>query len=458
MGNLALVVGEAVEEHVAAFVKESHDALAEVAAGKPARVVPLEPMLQRVVLVLVGLIVSQLADQLRGGKVQNKHACQCGGGLLYKVTRPRTWGSTVGELVFNRAYYWCAKCKATQYPLEVIWGLRSVEAPAKGREYLTPAAGLRLAVLNAVLSYGQGCKQLKQLTGVRVSAMLAWRNVQRVGKRLRAGDAAARVKIAKGAAAGKGRQKLRWLVSADGIFVGFWMDARRRRRKEGAPAIKRRKGIRWTEVKVGVVALLDPQGKVVRGSQWYVASLEGAKSFRQTLWQVAQARGVWETDVVAVVTDGAKWLRALATRYFTWGVAIRDFYHASEHLRAMAEALYGEGALRARLWHRRMARRMKRGEIDLMLAGWERSKAKPKDAKTWARECAYFSTQREAMAYKQFLEQYLPIGSGCMEAGCKTQVAERHKVSGARWTKEGFRNLNAVRVCYQNGEPLPLSS
>lgn len=451
--SLALVLKQIIEEQVVPFMKESQGALAEDAAGKPVRVVALEPMLQRLALALVGAVVAHLAEQLRGGKVQNKHACQCGGGLLYKVTRPRTWGSVVGELVFMRAYYWCGKCKATRYPLEVIWGLRPVEAPAKGREYLTPAAGGCLAVLNAVLSYGQGCKQFLALTGLRVSAMLAWRNVQRVGKRLRAKGAVAGVQVAKGAAAAKGRQKLRWLVSADGIFVGFWRDARRRRRKEGAPAIKRRKGIKWTEVKVGLVALLDSQGKVIRGSQWCVAGLDAAKSFRQKLWKVAKARGVWETDTVVVVTDGAKWLRALVTRYFTWGVAIRDFYHASEHLKVMAEALHGEGAWRAKLWHRRMARRLKRGEIDSMLAGWERSRAKPKDAKTWATECAYFSTQREAMAYQQFQEQNLPIGSGAMEATCKTAVAERQKVSGARWTREGFMNLSAVRVCHQNGEP-----
>ncbi|MBI3945977.1 MAG: hypothetical protein HY321_08665 [Armatimonadetes bacterium] len=183
MSDLARVLEQAIKEQVALFVAESREALVEVAAGKPVRAVLLEPMLQRVTLVLAKRIVTHLAEQLDGGKVRNGHACQCGGSLLYKVTRPRAWGSMVGELAFSRAYFRCGKCKATQYPLDVVWGLRALEAPTKRREYLTPAAGWRLAVLNAVLSYGQGCKQLQQLTGLRVSAMLAWRNVQRVGRR-----------------------------------------------------------------------------------------------------------------------------------------------------------------------------------------------------------------------------------------------------------------------------------
>lgn len=460
MMSLAAAVEMAVAEHTDTFMEESRHALAADAAGQEQHVVPLEPVLQGLLLVLVGIIVAHLADQLRGGKLQNRLQCTCGGGLRYKVTRDREWGSVVGALRFPRAYFYCETCGATRYPLDVVWELRESGDTAKSRVYLTPRASARLAMLGAVMSYGKAAKLFAQSVGVRISSMLVWRTVQRVGKKLRAQDAAAGVKRAALATPGKGRQVLRWLVSADGIMVGFWRDSRRRRRAEGAPEIRRRKGIAWKEAKVGVVALLDKEGDVVRGSQWYVAGMALAPAFRQTLWLVAQARGVLRKDVVAVVTDGAKWLRALVTRYFTWAVGIRDFFHASEHLGAMAEALYGEGSRRARRWHGRMARRLKRGEIDVLIGEWERWKGTPKDPKRWAKELAYFSTQREAMRYQEFQDGKLPIGSGCMEAGCKTVVAERGKISGARWTVEGFENLLAIRVCYLNGispEALPLS-
>lgn len=448
--ELVSSIERVAKEHVDPFIKGCRGALDDDAAGRPARVVALEPMLVRLALALVRLVASYVADQLNGGNVQNSLPCQCGGTLRYKVTRPRGWGSILGELNPSRAYYHCAKCGKGKYPLDVVWNLRPAEQPSASRCYLTPLASWRLAGLAAAVSYGRACKQFVESTGVRVSAMLAWRTVQRVGKALRAQDAGVGVTVAKGAAPGKGRQVLRWLVSADGIMVGFWRDARRRRRLKGAPAIKRRKGIDFHEVKVGVVAQLNEVGDVVKGSQWYVAGWEKAREFRQKLWKVGQARGIRRKDLVVVVTDGAKWLRPIVTRFFTWAVAIRDFFHASEHLKVMGDALYGEGSLRARLWHLRMARRLKRGDLGRMLVEWERAGAKAKDAKAWQREFEYFRSQQEAMDYKRFQEEKLPIGSGCMEAGCKVVVAERHKVSGARWTENGFANLSAVRVWHLN--------
>ena len=448
--DLVSEIVRVVREYAVSFTEDSRAALADDAAGKPTRVVALELLLQRLVPALARVVVSQMAADLNAGNVQNSQVCTCGGNLRYKVTRARGWGTLFGELSPDRAYYHCAKCGTGKYPLDVVWGLRPAAQPAAGRDYLTPLAKARLATLAAVVSYGQACKQFVQWTGVSVSAMLAWRTVQRVGKALRAQEAGAGVAVAKGAAPGKGRQSLRWLVSADGIMVGFWRDARRRRRKAGATAIRRRNGIKWREVKVGAIALLNEGGEVVKGSQWYVAGRDKARQFRQALWAVGQARGIRRKDVVAVVTDGAKWLRPIVTRYYTWAVAIRDFFHASEHLKVMGEALHGEGSLRARLWHWRMARRLKRGEIGRMLAQWECAGAKAKDARAWRREFEYFSSQQEAMAYQRFQDAKLPIGSGCIEAGCKVVVAERHKVSGARWTEEGFANLSAVRVWHLN--------
>lgn len=246
---------------------------------------------------------------------------------------------------------------------------------------------------------------------------------------------------------------MRWLVAADGIFVAFWQRRHRRSRKGGgaeAEAAGEKPGIDWREVKVGVIALLDEAGKVVRGSQWYLVMWATAEPFRRQLWKVAEARGIRRIDLVVVISDGAKWLRALATRYFDWGIAIRDFFHAVEHLGAMGEALYGEGSAAVR-WQFEMARRLKREGAAPLVEQWEHLQRRPKNAKVWQRELNYFRSQQDAMRYGEFREQTLPIGSGAAEGGCKNVVGMRFKLPGARWSEEGFQNMVPLRMRYCNG-------
>lgn len=245
------------------------------------------------------------------------------------------------------------------------------------------------------------------------------------------------------------------MIGADATKVAFWAKGNRpTRRKEGdAPGPQEGKGIAWRDVKLAVVALLDDYGKVVAGSQWYVVRFEPAEQFRKTLRRVAEARGVRTIDVVALVTDCAQWLRALATRHFQWAVAIRDFYHAVEHLGVMGEAIHGEASPQAIAWQQAMASRLKREGAAALLPEWQHIH-KVKDRKAWTRELAFFRTQVGEMDYPAFQEACLPIGSGPVESACKNVVGTRFRLPGARWSEQGFHNLAPIRVNYCNGVPL----
>lgn len=207
-------------------------------------------------------------------------------------------------------------------------------------------------------------------------------------------------------------------------------------------------------MKVGVIALLNEAGRVVRRSQWYVAMRGAPDQFRVRLRRAATARGVRKIDVVVVISDGAKWLRALATRHFEWAVAVRDFFHAVQHLGVMGEAHYGKGSSRAIVWQAAMAHRLKHEGAAALVPEWEKMGGRAKDRKVWERELMYFRSQQEAMAYAEFREQNLPIGSGAVEGGGRSVVGMRYKIPGARWTEEGAQNLLPLRVRYCNGLPL----
>lgn len=447
----------ALRERLVPVVERSQKALEEDAAGKPFEKVAFETSIVALLLVLAALIVRHAALALKGGKVANSHACTCGGYLMVKDYCEKDIGFLFGMVRLKRRYYACSQCGRKRFPLQWVWGIDEEECPT-GKRFLTPAARNALVTMCAAVGYVAARTHFCVLTGVSVSAMTAWRCVQTVGKALRerVESKTEEIPLAKGAAPKKGRGLLKWLVGADGIMVAFWKNEKRRPRKDEAAkaAWETANKVEYREVKVGVVAQLDEKGAVVPGSQWYVISRAVAARFRPRLARVARAMGMWTVDTVAFVSDGAKWLRALATRHFPHAVAIRDFYHAAEHLGAMGAALYGEGNWRATLWQLRMAHRLKEEDLGDLLAEWARTRRKPLDMAAWKREMSYFRSQQEAMAYRRFREQGLPIGSGAIEGACKSGVGVRFKLPGARWTEEGFANLAEIRARYCSGVPI----
>src|SRR5258708_40239583 len=62
-------------------------------------------------------------------------------------------------------------------------------------------------------------------------------------------------------------------------------------------------------------------------------------------------------------------------------------------------------------------------------------------------EINYFKNQRERMAYADYQARGLPIGSGVLEAACKTLATHRLKRWGVRWRdgKQAVLNLRSLQ-------------
>jgi hypothetical protein len=67
-------------------------------------------------------------------------------------------------------------------------------------------------------------------------------------------------------------------------------------------------------------------------------------------------------------------------------------------------------------------------------------------------EANYFLRNADRMRYPQFRRQGLFIGSGVIEAGCKTVIAARLKRSGMFWTLRGANAIIALRCCRISGK------
>ena len=98
-------------------------------------------------------------------------------------------------------------------------------------------------------------------------------------------------------------------------------------------------------------------------------------------------------------------------------------------------------------------RLLDRGKIE-KLVGALRSMASdnPEVAEKIRTEADYFERNAERMRYPKFRRQHLFVGSGVIEAECKTVVASRLKRSGMFWTVRGANAILALRCCHLNGE------
>jgi hypothetical protein len=65
-------------------------------------------------------------------------------------------------------------------------------------------------------------------------------------------------------------------------------------------------------------------------------------------------------------------------------------------------------------------------------------------------EADYFDNNKERMRYPSYRAQHLFIGSGVIEAGCKTIIGSRCKQSGMFWTVRGANAILALRCCHFN--------
>jgi hypothetical protein len=132
-----------------------------------------------------------------------------------------------------------------------------------------------------------------------------------------------------------------------------------------------------------------------------------------------------------------------------------DYYHASERLWTMAEALFGKGQ-QSWCWARKMQKLLlKPGGVGRVLhsaaALVSRRSLTGKRRADFRRAYKYLQARREHMRYAEYRRLGLPIGSGVTEAACKTVYTQRVKLSGMRWHKAGAQQILQLRVLLLSG-------
>lgn len=212
---------------------------------------------------------------------------------------------------------------------------------------------------------------------------------------------------------------------------------------------------RWQEVKLA--CLYDVRDRVVTPTRGMlttrsVVAVRGTpEALAARLWPQAAAVGVGHRRVV-VLGDGAPWIWNMAAELFPDRVEILDWYHADEHISAVARGLYGEGTEKAAAWRTTQLDRLATDGIDHIIESLrflgvhQRTAAKRAAVADLER---YLTTNRERMRYQTFRAAGYAIGSGAVESAVSHVVQQRMKRVGMRWRSVGADAMLALRSIYR---------
>jgi hypothetical protein len=149
-----------------------------------------------------------------------------------------------------------------------------------------------------------------------------------------------------------------------------------------------------------------------------------------------------------VIGDGADWIWNIAEQHFPGAIQIVDLFHARQHLWELAAALYPNNPLRQQRWLSHKLQWLDHGQIGKLVSAIRAAMDRyPKAADTIRLEANYFEKNAHRLRYPEFRRRHLFVGSGVIEAGCKTVLGARLKQSGMHWTVKGANAIIALRCC-----------
>jgi hypothetical protein len=375
--------------------------------------------------------------------------CPCGHLAHYKELRSKTVLTVLGPVELRRPYYPCAACSKGQYPVDAELGVAGLES--------SPGVRRMEAVVGSEMPFAPGCEPMKLLAGLDVTAKAIERTAEAIGTQIAQRDAEEIVRAKQLVLPVVSKQTIpKMYVLMDGVQVPVVAaeTAGRTGRIEGQRA-------RTRECKLGCVftqTSVDQEGWPIRdiGSTTYVGAIETAEEFGFRIYTEAWRRG-WEWATIRVVLgDGAVWIWNVADLHFPGAIQIVDLYHARQHLWKIAALLHPQDAVAKKLWMIPMKELLDAGNIEPLVTHLREIAAAHADAHPdltveVIKEAEYFATNANRMRYPEFREKGLFVGSGVVEAGCKSVIGSRLKRSGMFWRVRAANAIIALRCCRFNG-------
>ncbi len=383
---------------------------------------------------------------LSGSEVAEREVpCSCGGPARFHDTRAKQLTTVLGPVPYERAYHLCPRCHQGQSP-------RDQELDVVATEY-SPGVRRLTGLVGSETPFAQGRDQLELLAGLKLTAKAVERQAEALGADIAAREQA-EIERAKQlelpAICAPAVPVLYIEMDGTGVPVVKAETVGRTGKTAGQPA-------RTREVKLGCVftqTTTDKEGRAVRdeASTTYTGAIETAEEFGLRIYTEAWRRGWDRAQQKVVIGDGAPWIWNLAAEHFPGAVEIIDLYHAREHLWKLSAKLFPADERQRKRWTARLLRKLDQGEIEALVKVLRQFPAPDEElAHLLANEANYFEGNADRMRYPDFRAQGLFVGSGVIEAGCRTVIGARLKRSGMFWTVAGANAIIALRCCLLSG-------
>jgi len=390
-----------------------------------------------------GRLLEKLLDTDGGGYQGPYLPCGQSHEARFVEYRSKRLVTVLGPVESRRAYYHCEECEEGIIPKD-----RELDVVGTG---FSPGVRRMMGQVGGKEAFDEGRKDLEVLAGLRVSTKAVERVAEAVGEQIEQQSQREQKQILAGRVVpfvGPATLPQMYVtIDASGVpVVGRETEGRRGKDETGKAKTR--------EAKLGCVftqTTVDWEGYAVRDeeSTTYVAGIETAEAFGRRLYAEAVRRGLGRAQCVIVLGDGAKWIWCIAAEHFPGAIEIVDLYHAREHLAKVTKLVYGDKSLLAQEWLAARRKELDDGNVEAVLAAMSQTRLGDGDAQEEVeKEMEYFRGNAKRMRYAEFRRRGFFVGSGVVEAGCKTIFGQRLKLSGMHWTVKGANAIIALR-CYQ---------
>jgi hypothetical protein len=348
--------------------------------------------------------------------------------------------TVLGEVQIKRAYYYDAVGKEGCFPKDKALDIEGTSFSPGVRRMTSRAGGYR--------PFALGHEDLKEMAGIDVTAKEVERIAHKLGKEAE--------KFMSGEATAALSDNVIPLKAVPKLYVEF--DG------TGIPMAKAEllniqgKGedgkAKTREVKLGCVftqTTVDKEGRPMRDeeSTSYVGAIETAEEFAKRIYGEAKRRGLDRAQKVIILGDGAVWIWNIAEECFPGAIQIVDLYHACEYYWKVARAVLGNNPQQMKLWAEERRKELLSDNVNGVIQAIQRLTLSTEHEKEICdKAIGYFQKNKERMKYDEFRRQGLFVGSGVVEAGCRTVIGQRLKQSGMHWTVEGANSIIALRCCF----------
>lgn len=388
---------------------------------------------------------------------QTPPGCPCCKSELKRLTHDHKRGiqTRFGSITVKRSYGWCPKCRQWFYPADRHLGLEK-NAPA------SPIVQEIAALMVSKMPVAEAEKVIERVAGFKISRSSLDRESKRQGREAQeqrrqmdkqVEDPEGYKKVSEQSVKGFSDAPFTLVIEVDAWNI-------RERDQWGETEELRRKGEdtgRWHWVYTATCFRLDQrvttqsERKLIL-SRGYVATRDGIEEFRQQLWAEALRHGAAQAEKVLVIADGAAWIWNLVKDRFDGAEQRLDYYHASEHLWAVANELHGKGTAEAKQWIKPLLKQLNEGEALKMIETLKqlREVVEGSAKEVVEKNHGYFENQKERLDYQRGRKLGEPIGSGAIESTCRQHQC-RFKRPGQFWSRAGDEALLTLETFWRNG-------